>query len=330
MNKIKAPVHIAGTGLFVPEKVLTNAEIEKMVDTSDDWIITRTGIKERRVASSETATSDMATKAAQMALNNAHLKASELDIIINATVTPDMIFPSTACFVQNNLGAKNAFCFDVAAACSGFIYGLEIGSRFLSSGGYKNALVIGAEKMTAITDFTDRNTCVLFGDAAGAAVLKSGEGDAQIIGCYLGSDGSTSSLLQVPGGGSRVPATEESVRKRLHFIKMEGREVFKYAVRAMDVAATTLLERHNLTAADLGLLIPHQANLRIIDAIKTRLGLKDEQVFVNVHKYGNVSAGSVPVALHESIVEGRIRKGDYVLLVAFGAGFTWGSCLIKW
>ena len=329
-NNKSISARIAGTGVFFPKDILTNADLVKMVDTTDEWIVSRTGMKERRIADKNTATSDMATEAARMALGNARIQADELDMIITATVTPDMPFPSTACLVQKNIGAVNAACFDIEAACSGFIYGVEIASNFLRGGMYSNILVIGAEKMTSITDFTDRNTCVLFGDSAGAAVLTSGEGCGEILGCYLGADGNQGDLLYVPAGGSRIPASEETVKNRLHYIKMEGKEVFKYAVKAMSKSVNTILNRFGVSKDDVTIVLPHQANIRIIDSLRNRLKLDEDQVFVNLHKYGNISAASVPIAFHEAIEEGRIKKGDYAILVAFGAGFTWGSCLIKW
>lgn len=330
MNKAESYVSIAGTGSFSPEDILTNADLEKMVDTSDEWIVSRTGMKERRIADKHTATSDMATRAAEEAIRNAGINASDIDMIITATVTPDMVFPSTSCLVQKNLGAKKAFCFDIEAACSGFIYSVEIASQFLRGGNYENALVIGAEKLTSITDFTDRNTCVLFGDAAGAAVLQRKKGPGTVLGCYLGADGEQADLLFVPAGGSRIPASQESVDKRLHYIKMEGQEVFKYAVKAMSKSVNTILKRFGVSKDAVKLVLPHQANKRIIDSLRMRLDLTEEQVFINLHKYGNISAASVPVALHEAVIEERMSPGDYVILVAFGGGFTWGSCLIKW
>ena len=330
MNNESTCVSIGGTGISTPEDILTNADLEKMVDTSDEWIVSRTGMKERRIADAKTATSDMATEAALMALGRANVDVSDLDMIITATVTPDMMFPSTACIVQKNINAMNAACFDVKAACSGFIYGVEIASQFLRNQTASNILVIGAEKMTSITDFTDRNTCVLFGDSAGAAVLQRKEGPGKILGCYLGADGNQGNLLYVPAGGSRLPASEETVKNRMHYIKMEGKEVFKYAVKAMSKSVNTILHRFGVSKDDVTIVLPHQANKRIIDSLRTRLELDEKQVFINLHKYGNISAASVPIALHEAIVEGKINKGDYAVLVAFGAGFTWGSCLIKW
>jgi len=322
-------VGIVGVGEYLPQRILTNADLEKMVDTSDEWITSRTGIKERRLASSDEATSDLAIKAARDALENAHLRAEDLNLIIVATITPDMPFPSVASILQNALSAKKAAAFDVSAACAGFVYALSIAQQFISTGAYKNALVIGAEKLSAITDWKDRNTCVLFGDGAGACVLgevKSGG----IISTYLGCDGSNLGLLNLPAGGSRKPASFESVEQRLHYIKMNGNELFKIAVRTMTDAALTVLEKAGLKFSDIDLIIPHQANSRIIMAVAKRLGLSGDQIFLNIEKYGNMSSASTVTALVEAVKEGRIKKGDVILLDAFGAGLVWGAAVIKW
>lgn len=322
-------VGIIGVGEYLPKKVLTNADLEKMVDTSDEWITTRTGIKQRHLVSSKEAASDLAINAALQALKDAKIKPQELDLIIVATITPDMHFPSTACLVQAKLGAKNAVCFDVSAACAGFVYAIIIAQQFIARGTYKNALVIGAEVLSSITDWQDRNTCVLFGDGAGAAVLvevKSGG----ILATYLGSDGTLADLLLLPGGGSRNPATHKSINKRLHYIKMQGNEIFKLAVKIMVDAAQTALKQAGLECKDIDLVIPHQANIRIIMAMAKRLGLAEDRIYLNIEKYGNISSASTATALCEAVREGKIKKGNVVLLDAFGAGLVWGACLIKW
>ncbi|MCX5695071.1 MAG: ketoacyl-ACP synthase III [Candidatus Omnitrophica bacterium] len=322
-------VGIIGVGEYLPERVLTNADLEKMVDTSNEWITTRTGIKERRLASSSEATSDLALAAAKEALSNAKLAPEDLDLIIVATITPDMPFPSVASILQNALSAKKAACFDISAACAGFVYALSIAQQFIACGTYKNALVIGAEKLSSITDWKDRNTCVLFGDGAGACVLGEVK-DGGIISTFLGCDGSSLGLLNLPAGGSRKPATQETVEQRLHYIKMNGNELFKIAVRTMTDAALTVLEKAGLKFSDIDLIIPHQANSRIIMAVAKRLGLSGDQIFLNIEKYGNMSSASTVTALVEAAKEGRIKKGDIVLLDSFGAGLVWGAAVIKW
>ena len=322
-------VGITGIGMYVPKKVLTNQEIEKMVDTSDEWITTRTGIKRRHIVQPGRPSSALAAEAAKKAIADAKLKPEDIELIIVATITPDMPFPSTACFVQSKIGAKNAACFDVGAACSGFIYGLVTAKHFILSGMYKNALVIGVEVLSSVTDWTDRNTCVLFGDGAGAAVLQPVKSGG-IISHYLGADGDLNELLYLPGGGSRHPASLETVKQKMHYIKMSGSEVFKSAVRLMTDAATRAVCDANLTCKDITLLIPHQANLRIINSVRQKIGLPEEKVFLNVAKYGNVSAASTIMALCEAVQQKRVKKDDIVVLVAFGAGFTWGSVVIRW
>lgn len=322
-------VGIIGLGSYLPKKVLTNFDLEKMVDTSDEWIRTRTGISERRIAEAGEATSDLAAQAARQALKDAKLTPEDVELIIVATITPDMQFPATSCLVQAKLGANSAACFDINAACSGFIHGLIIAQQFIASGTYNNALVIGAELLSHFIDWKDRSTCVLFGDGAGAAVIapvKSGG----IISTYLGTDGNQSNLLMVPAGGSRMPASHKTVSEGLHYLKMEGNEVFKHAVRVMANAAQKALHKIGLTCKDVDCLIPHQANIRIIEAATKRAGLPMDKVYVNVDRYGNMSAASTIVALHEAVKEGRVKKGDCVVLVAFGSGFVWGSCVIKW
>ncbi len=336
-NRMKHPglrefrtVSIVGTGSYAPERVLTNADLEKMVETTDEWIVTRTGMKERRIARADEATSDMAAKAALKALEAAGLQPSEVDMIVVATITPDMVFPNTGCFVQNLIGAKKAFCMDVEAACSGFLYAMEIGRQFVASGAVNNALIIGAEKLSCITDWQDRGTCVLFGDGAGAVVLQAKGERHGILTTVLGSDGALAELLMLPGGGSRNPASEQTVKDRLHYMKMTGREVFKHAVTKMVASAKEALERCGLTIDDVDCIIPHQANKRIIEAIGQRLGAPVEKYFVNIEKYGNMSAASVVVALDEAVRSGFVKKGDTVLMIAFGGGFTWGASVLEW
>lgn len=326
----KKTVSIIGTGSYLPERVLTNQELEKMVDTSDEWILTRTGIRERRIAREDQATSDLGAEAARRALADAGLKAEDVDVIICATITPDMGFPNTGCFIQNQIGASNAFCFDVEAACSGFLYALEVGRSLVETGAVKTALVVAAEKISAILDWQDRNTCVLFGDAAGAAVLQARDVEHGIMASTMGSDGSLAELLMLPGGGSRYPASEQTVKDRLHYMKMAGREVFKHAVNNMVQASKDALAKSGLTIDDIRWIIPHQANLRIINAIGERLGAGPDKLVVNLEKYGNTSAATIIVALDEIARDGRLKKHDKVLLVAFGGGFTWGAVVVEW
>ncbi|MBI5191415.1 MAG: ketoacyl-ACP synthase III [Nitrospirae bacterium] len=321
---------VLGVGSFVPENVLTNQQLEKMVDTSDEWIRERTGIVERRIAGANTATSDLAYEAGKRALEAAGVGADELDLIIVATATPDMFFPATACLVQDRLGARRAAAFDMSAACSGFIFGLATADAYIKAGLYKKIMVIGAETVSKITDWTDRNTCVLFGDGAGAVVLGPGEDGRGILSTHLHTDGSMSDLLYVPGGGSRNPATHESIDQRLHYIKMRGNETFKVAVRALEEVVVEAIEANGLKPADIDVLVPHQANLRIIQATAKRLDMPMSKVVVTLHKYGNTSAASVPMALDEAVKDGRITPGKLVLLEAFGGGLTWASALIRW
>lgn len=322
-------VAILGTGSYVPERILTNADLEKMVDTTNEWIVTRSGIRERRIARDDQATSDLGVEAAKRALAASGVKAEEIDLIIVATLTPDMPFPNTACFVQNGLGAKNATCIGMEAACSGFLFAVDAASQYLLTGRFKTALVIGAEKLSGVTDWQDRTTCVLFGDGAGAVVLQARESGEGILSTVTGSDGSLYALLNIPGGGSRHPVSPETIEKRMHFMKMEGKEVFKHAVRAMAEASRKALEKAGLTIADVACVVPHQANMRIVEAIRERLGVGPDKFFVNLDKYGNMSAASIPVALDEALHAGTIKKGDTVVLVAFGGGFTWGAMVVK-
>ncbi|NLJ32991.1 MAG: ketoacyl-ACP synthase III [Firmicutes bacterium] len=323
-------VGIVGVGSALPEKIITNRDLEKMVDTTTEWIVTRTGIRERHIAGPETATSDLALSAGRQALRRAGVKANEVDLIIIATATPDMAFPSTACIVQAALGAESAAAFDLEAACSGFLYGLAIAEQFISSGIYDTALVIGAETLSKITNWSDRNTCVLFGDGAGACVLRPVSKGKGILSHYLGADGKGGELLQIRGGGSRRPTSVDTLQGGLHYIEMLGSEVYKFAVRIMGEAALEAIQRSHLSQRDIDFLIPHQANHRIIKAVAKRLELPPEQVVVNVDRCGNMSAASIPVALEEAVVGGRVKDGHILVLVAFGAGLTWGATVIRW
>jgi 3-oxoacyl-[acyl-carrier-protein] synthase-3 len=328
-NEIKA-AGIIGTGSYMPETVLTNSYFEERLDTNDEWIVSRTGIKERRKAEESVATSDIATYAALKAIEDANLNPEDLDMIIVATVTPDMSFPSTACIVQKNIGAINASAFDISAACSGFIYGLSIAEKFIKTGSAKYILVIGAETLSKITDYSDRNTCVLFGDGAGAAVVSSVEENNGILASYTGSDGRGGDLLKLPAGGSRMPASMETLANRLHYTKMDGSEVFKFAIKIMGEAAEKALEMCGLDKKDIDYLIPHQANIRIIESATKRLKIPKDKVFVNIDKYGNMSAASIAVALDEANKANKLSKGDVVVLVGFGGGLTWGSIVLRW
>jgi len=323
-------VSIIGTGSYTPEKILTNEDLSRMVDTSDEWITTRTGIKERRIAAKDETTSDMAAKAALKAIEQAKISPEEIDLLLVATATPDMIFPATACFVQKKIGAKNAACLDVSAACAGFLFGVEIAQQFITSRTYDTALVIGADKLTSITNWTDRNTCVLFGDGAGAAVLGHRGSAHGVISTNMGSDGEYTDILFMPGGGSKTPITRENAHLNLQTIHMSGKEVYKQAVTAMLAAARKAIDQAGLTVADIACVIPHQANLRIIEAIGERLGISSDKMFVNLDRYGNTSAAAVAIALDEANRSGRIKRGDYVLMVVFGGGLTWASTILEW
>ncbi|HWR44019.1 beta-ketoacyl-ACP synthase III [Sporomusa sp.] len=323
-------VGILGIGSYVPEKIITNFDLEKTIDTTDKWIVERTGIRERHVVAEGEATSDLATRAAERALLDAGISAEEIDLIIVGTVTPDMQFPSVACLVQNNIKAVNAAAFDLTAVCSGFVYGLATGSSFIKAGTYKKVLVIGAESLSKITDWSDRNTAILFGDGAGAAILGETDAGYGILGIDMGADGNGGDLLRVPAGGSRLPTTEETISQRLHYTQMDGNEVFKFAVKVMGETVNKALENAKLTAKDVTYLVPHQANMRIIQSAAKRLGLPMDRVVVNVDKYGNTSAASIPIALDEGIKSGRIKNGDVIALVGFGGGLTWGATIIKW
>ncbi len=323
-------VHIIGTGSYVPARVMTNTDLEKLVDTTDEWIVTRTGMKERRIASDQECTSDMGSRAAERAMEQAGIGAEEIDLVICATLTPDMLFPATACLIQSRIGATNAAAFDMEAACSGFLYGLEIGQQFITSGTYDTVLVVAAEKLSTIVDWEDRNTCVLFGDGAGAAILRSRGKEHGILTTCMGADGSKADILLMPAGGAKYPATRESVSSRMHYLKMAGKEVYKHAVTAMQTAAGEALTKCNLDASDIKCVIPHQANVRILEALADRIDVPMEKVYINLDRYGNVSAASVAIALDEAAREGRFERGDLILLVVFGSGLTWASCVIQW
>ncbi|MFB5266530.1 beta-ketoacyl-ACP synthase III [Paenibacillus enshidis] len=329
MNNLK-PVGIIGTGKYVPEKILTNSDLEKMVETSDEWIVSRTGIRERHIAAPEQATSDLAYEAAVRALESAGMTAEELDLIIIATITPDMAFPSTACILQDKLGAKGAAAFDLSAACSGFVYGLATATSFIQAGMYRNALVIGADCLSRITDYTDRNTCVLFGDGAGAVVLGEVPEGRGFKSFDLGAEGAGGPLLRLEAGGSRLPASAQTIENKLHYIYMNGREVFKFAVRVMGTATDVVLGKAGLDKSDIDVFIPHQANIRIIQSAMQRLDLPEDKVMINVDKYANTSAASIPLALVEAAEEGRMKEGDRVLMVGFGGGLTWGASVLVW
>ena len=322
-------VGIIGLGKYVPKKILTNRDLEKMVDTSGEWIVTRTGIRERRLAGKNEVTSDMGIRAAGDAIRNAKLKAQDIELIITATTTADMPFPATACIIQNGLGARNAACFDISAACAGFVYGLVIAQQFVARGVYRNVLIIGAEKTSIIVDWHDRNTCVLFGDGAGAAVVAPVKRGG-ILSSYLGSNGQAGELLMLPAGGSRHPASHETIDKKMHYIKMQGNELFKLAVKMMAEAAHKALKQAGLSCEDIDCFIPHQANMRIILAAAKKLGLDVNKIYMNIEKYGNMSSASTIVALCEAVKSGRIKRGDIVVLDAFGAGLVWGACVIRW
>ena len=314
----------------MPEKVLTNDDLSKIVDTNDEWITTRTGIKERRIAADDEYTSDMGAKAARAAIEQAGISAEEIDLILLATASPDMVFPATACFVQTKIGAKNAACLDISAACAGFLFAIEIAQQFITSHTYDTVLVIGAEKLTTITDWTDRNTCVLFGDGAGAAILRSRGDSHGLISTHIASDGNFADILWMPGGGTRYPITHQNIDKHLQTIKMSGKEVYKQAVIAMVDAAKKALEKAGLSIEDIACVIPHQANVRIIEAVADRLKISIDKFFVNLDRYGNTSAAAVAIALDEANRSGRIKPGDYVLMVVFGGGLTWAGSIIEW
>ena len=321
---------ILGLGSYVPEKILTNADIEKLVDTNDEWITERTGIKERRICAPEQATSDLSLIAAQRALEDANVSAEELDMIIVATISADSNTPSTACVLQNKLGAVNAAAFDLSAACSGFVYGSAIASQFIETGVYKKVLVVGAETLSKFVNGKDRNTCIIFADGAGAAVYGVVDDGYGVLSFDLGADGSGAETIEIPGGGSRHPANQETIDNHMHCLHMNGKETFRFAVKAMGSTVMKSLERAGLSKEDIDYFIPHQANIRIIQSAAKRLHLPMEKVFVNIEKYGNTSAASIPIALAEAEREGKLKKGEIIALSGFGAGLTWASCIMKW
>ncbi len=330
MNEIRK-VAVVGTGSFVPERVLTNFDLEKMVDTSDEWITTRTGIKERRIADESMACSDLAAEAVGKALEDAGTRAEELDMIVVGTITSDKLLPSAACYLQEKLGAKRAACFDLGAACSGFVYGMAVAWQFVATGMMEKVAVVGSEVLSRITDYEDRASCILFGDGAGAAVLAPArDGDAEILYSFMASDGSGADMMQIPAGGSLRPTSHESVEARQHYMAIRGREVFKFAVETMRWLVADAMEHCGLEAKDVKLVIPHQVNSRIIEAATKKLSIPLEKVYVNIDRYGNTSAASIPIALDEARREGIIQPGDAVILVAFGGGLTWGSMVIRW
>lgn len=324
MNKTAS---IIGTGSYLPKRILTNEDLEKMVDTSDEWIVSRTGMKERRLAGEDEYTSDMGIAAAKSAMENAGIGPKDIDLVLFATLTPDYLFPSTACLVQEKLGLSHCPAFDMQAACSGFIYLLSIAKAFVEAGMYKTILIIASEKLSSITNYEDRNTCVLFGDGASACIVSDREG-LKISQVQLGSDGQQANILKMPAGGSRLPASMETVAGKKHYIEMEGKEVFKHAVRRMEMASLECLKAAGLEGDQISWLIPHQANIRIIESIARRFDVPMERVYVTIHKYGNTSASSVGIALHELLNEKEIKKGEHLLLTAFGAGLTWGAAVL--
>jgi len=325
----KRKVSIIGTGSYVPEKVLTNRDLEEIVETSDEWIYSRTGMRERHIAAENQAASDLGAEAAKKAIADAGIDVSEIDLIIVATLSPDMFFPSTACFVQDKIGATNAYCFDLGAACSGFLYAMETAKNMIAADAVDTALIIGTEKMSTFLDWQDRTTCILFGDGAGAAVLRAGADGRGIMESAMGSDGSLAELLATPGGGSRNPMSHDMLDQKQQYLKMQGREVFKHAVKRMGDTVVEALEKNGVSADQIKCFIPHQANIRIIDAISKRLGVAD-RMYCNVDKYANTSSAALAIALDEAVKDGTIQKGDLVVLTVFGGGFTWGANVLEW
>lgn len=327
---MKIGAKVSGLGIYLPKKVLTNFDLEKMVETSDEWIRTRTGIRERRIAEPGESSSDLALHASNEALKNAGLEATDLSLIIVATITPDMLFPSTACVLQSKLGA-NCPAFDLSAACSGFPYALSVAYSFIKSGIYTHVLVVGSEVLSGFIDWKDRSTCVLFGDGAGAAILSKTDNPNQgVLATTLGADGSQADILKIPGGGSMFPPTPDTIKEGLHFLKMQGAEVFKVAVRTMEIAVRDVLKAKNWSVSDIDLLIPHQANMRILQAVADRLGLPEQKIVTNVERYGNMSSASTAVAFYEAVSSKKVKPGSKIVLVAFGAGLTWAATLIEW
>jgi len=323
-------VRVLGVGSEVPDKVLTNSDLEKMVETSDEWITQRTGIKERRVADENTATSDLATAAGRKALEDAGVDPADLDLVIVATTSPDEPLPACACHVQDRLGAKNAGAYDLSAACAGFVYAFAAGTDFVRARDNAKALVIGSECLTKMTDFTDRTSCIIFGDGAGAVVVGDSNDDSDVLYCNMGSDGGQADMMMIPAGGSRVPATHQTVDDRMHYMKIRGREVFKFAVRKMSDLMLEGMEKCGLTPEDVALVVPHQVNMRVIEPASQRAGIPIEKVFMNIEKYGNTSGASVPLALAEAVKEGRVERGDHIILVGFGAGLAWAVSVVRW
>ncbi len=321
---------ITGVGSFLPKKILTNDDLSKMLDTTDEWISKRTGIKERRIVENGVAASDLAVEASLRALDDANVLPTEVDLIITSTITPDCIFPSTSCYIQEKLGARNAGAFDLLAACAGFVYALSVAKSFVASGAMKTVLVVGTECMSKITDYTDRSTCILFGDGAGAVVVQQGNGRREIITTHLGSDGSQAELLTLPAGGSKLPASRETVDSRLHYIKLRGKEVFKQAIINMVDLITRAAAENNMQVDDIDMIIPHQSNIRIIEAAMEKLKLPKEKAYINIDRYGNTSSASIPIAMDEIEKEDLLKPGDTAFLVAFGGGLTWSSSVIKW
>lgn len=321
---------ITGVGSFLPKKVLTNDDLSKMLDTTDEWITKRTGIKERRIVENGAAASDLAVEASLCALNDANISPTDVDLIITSTITPDCLFPSTSCFIQEKIGARNAGAFDILAACAGFVYALSIAKNFVASGAMKTVLVVGAECLSKITDYTDRSTCILFGDGAGAVVVQRGNGKREILSTHLGSDGSQAELLMLPAGGSKLPASLETIESRSHYIRLKGKEVFKLAVNNMVDVVTKAAIQNNMRVEDIDLIVPHQSNIRIIEAAMDRLKQPREKAFINIDRYGNTSSASIPIAIDEIDKANMLKPGDSVILVAFGGGLTWSSSVIKW
>lgn len=331
MKRTIRPAKISSVGSYLPERILTNTDLEKMVDTSDEWIRLRTGISERRIISPQDTTSDLAARAAKAALKKVGVKPEEVDMIIVATVTPDMLFPATACLVQEKIGARNCAAFDIEVGCTGFVYGVSIASQFVQTGACDNVLVIGAEALSRLVDWQDRNTCILFGDGAGAVLIQPSEDEGpEILYNLLKADGKGGGLLHIPAGGSKLPASDETVKKRLHAIQMNGNEVFKFAVKTVGEVVIEALENCGLKKEDVDFLVPHQANIRIIEAFRKRLELPEEKVIITVNKYGNMSSATIPVSLEEAVEKGKINKDDIVVAVGFGAGLTWGVNIIRW
>jgi 3-oxoacyl-[acyl-carrier-protein] synthase III len=323
-------VKISGLGTYLPPRLLTNSDLERMVNTTNEWILSRVGIRERHIVDKGVATSDLAVQAANKVLAQRGLTPNDLDAIIVATVTPDMLFPSTACLVQHKLGAEHAWGFDLSAACSGFIYAMQTGAQFIATGAHKRVLVIGADVMSSIIDYTDRATCVIFGDGAGAVILEPSDDESGLIDFIYEIDGSGGCYLYMPGGGSLNPSTHETVDQKMHYVHQDGQQVFKFAVRRQTEACLKLLERNGLSGSDIDVFVPHQANLRIINATAERLGLRPESVIVNIDRYGNTTAGTLPLAMGTAVEEGKLKKGSLVLLAAVGAGFTVGAALLRW